>query len=65
MDTVCYLTAFPSQKAELNFTNNFGFVFECIMISKFTAHKRILQILKSSLTENITSTMMDEQGTLR
>lgn len=60
-----YLIAFPSQKAELNFTNNSGCVFRCTMIHEFTAHKRILQMLKSSLKGNITSTVRDELGTWR
>lgn len=60
-----YLIAFPSQKAEQNFTNNSGWVFRCTTIHEFTAHKRILQMLKSSLKGNITSSERDELGTWR
>ena len=59
-----YLIAFPSQKPELNFTNNSGCVFSCTMIHEFTAYKRILQMLKSSLKWNMTSIVSDE-GTWR
>lgn len=65
-DTVMTLfDCFPSQKAELNFTNNFWCVFGYIMISEFIAYKRILQMLKSSLQGNITSIVREELGTWR